>query len=415
MGEHRIGVIGLGARGGFARHFHRPGAGARLVAACDLRPAAVASAGPRLGFARWPDPAVATTTDPADLLAADLDAVVVLTPDDTHAALGERFLEAGIAVYLEKPMATTVEDCDRLLLAAERTGTVLHVGHNMRHMPVVTQMRELILAGAIGEVQSVWCRHFVGHGGDYYFKDWHADRSRSTGLLLQKGAHDLDVIHWLAGGYTRRVSAFGDLRVYGRIADRRDNSDRVMQDWFSYDNWPPLAQRELHPVVDVEDLSLVNLQLGNGVLAAYQQCHFSPDYWRNYTVIGTEGRLENFGDTVGGVIRLWNRRHDYRAEGDAEFPIADGSGGHGGGDIGIVDEFLRYLREGGERAATPLAAREAVAAGVTATRSLRSGGAVLDVPEAPVGPDAARSLAVGSAPPTDEARPAPPISSTRSH
>lgn len=178
-------------------------------------------------------------------------------------------------------------------------------------MPVVTQMRELVHAGAIGEMQSVWCRHFVGHGGDYYFKDWHADRSRSTGLLLQKGAHDLDVIHWLAGGYTCRVSAFGDLRV------------------------------------------------------------------------GEEGRLENFGDTVGGVIRLWNRRHDYRAEGDAEFPIADGAGGHGSCDVGVVDEFLRYLREGGERAATPLAAREAVAAGVTATKSLRSGGAVLDVPPAP--------------------------------
>ena len=399
MDELRIGVIGLGARGAFARRFHRPEEGARLTAVCDLRPAALAAAGAKLGFGRWPDPAVAAAADPRELLDADLDAVVVLTPDDTHAALGELFLEAGIAVYLEKPMATTVEDCDRLLRAAERTGTVLHVGHNMRHMPVVTQMRELIRSGAIGEVQSVWCRHFVGHGGDYYFKDWHADRSRSVGLLLQKGAHDLDVIHWLAGGYTRRVSAFGDLRVYGRIADRRDNSDREMQDWHSYGNWPPLDQRGLNPVVDVEDLSLVNLQLGNGVLAAYQQCHFAPDYWRNYTVIGTEGRLENFGDGAGGVIRLWNRRHDYRAEGDAEFPIAAGEGGHGGGDEGIAAEFLRYLREGGARSATPLAAREAVAAGAAATRSLRSGGRVLEVPAAPVGPAAARSRALGSAEP----------------
>src|SRR6185503_14694451 len=102
MDELRIGVIGLGARGGFARHFHRPGAGARLVAACDLRPEAVAAAGARLRLERWPDPSVTTSTDPADLLAADLDAVVVLTPDDTHATLGEQFLEAGVAVYLEK-------------------------------------------------------------------------------------------------------------------------------------------------------------------------------------------------------------------------------------------------------------------------------------------------------------------------
>jgi predicted dehydrogenase len=381
MDDLRIGVIGLGARGGFARHFHRPGHGARIAAVCDLRPQALAGAGARLGVEPWPDPAIPGFEDPADLLGLGLDAVVVLTPDDTHAAIGEAFLDAGIAVYLEKPMATSIEGCDRLLRAAERSGSVLHVGHNMRHMPVVTQLRELILADAIGEVQTVWCRHFVGHGGDYYFKDWHAERARGTGLLLQKGAHDLDVIHWLAGAYTRQVSAFGALRVYGRVEDRRDNSDRLMQDWFSYDNWPPLAQRELNPVIDVEDLSLVNLRLGNGVLASYQQCHFSPDYWRNYTVIGTEGRLENFGDGEGGVIRLWNRRHDYAAAGDAEYPIAAGVGGHGGGDTGIVADFLHYLREGGERSATPLAAREAVAAGVAATRSLRAGGRVLEVPE----------------------------------
>ena len=71
-------------------------------------------------------------------------------------------------------------------------------------------------------MKAVWCRHFVGNGGDYYFKDWHADRRRPTGLLLQKGAHDIDVIHWLAGGYDRRVSAMGALAVYGDITDRRD-------------------------------------------------------------------------------------------------------------------------------------------------------------------------------------------------
>ena len=54
--------------------------------------------------------------------------------------------------------------------------------------------------GHIGEVKAGWCRHFVGWGGDFYFKDWHADRTKSTGLLLQKGAHDIDVLHWLCGG-----------------------------------------------------------------------------------------------------------------------------------------------------------------------------------------------------------------------
>ena len=61
-------------------------------------------------------------------------------------------------------------------------------------------------------------------------------------------------------------------------------------------NKPRGGADDLPPDIDIEDVSLVNMRLDNGVLAAYQQCHFSPDYWRNYTVIGDAGRLENFGD-----------------------------------------------------------------------------------------------------------------------
>ena len=177
----------------------------------------------------------------------------------------------------------------------------------MRHMPVVLTMRELIEAGAIGEVKAIWCRHFVGHGGDFYFKDWHADRRRTTSLLLQKGAHDIDVMHWLAGGYTtpgERARRPRPCTAGSRIA--QDRSGQRFADFVSDDNWPPLAQKGLAPVMDVEDLSMANLQLDNGVFLSYQQCHFTPDYWRNYTVIGTQGRLENFGDTSGGVVKVWN-------------------------------------------------------------------------------------------------------------
>ena len=68
---------------------------------------------------------------------------------------------------------------------------------------------------------------------------------------------------------------------------------------------------------------MVNLRLGNGVLASYQQCHFTPDYWRNYTVIGTEGRIENFGDVSGSEVRLWNRRHNGAAPADETFIVPE--------------------------------------------------------------------------------------------
>lgn len=373
----KVGIVGFGLRSGLWRHAHKPGEGSVVAMVCDTSERGRADAAERI-------PTAEVTGDLEVLLGAGLDAVLVLTPDDQHAAVAVRTLEAGIPTFCEKPLDITVEAADAILEAAYRTGTRLYVGHNMRHMPVVVQMRELIEAGRIGEVKAVWCRHFVGHGGDYYFKDWHAQRAKVTSLLLQKGAHDIDVIHWLAGGYTRRVSAVGDLAVYGGVADRADNSGKRMGEWFSVANWPPLEQRGLAEVIDVEDISMMNMVLDNGVLASYQQCHFTPDYWRNYTVIGTRGRIENFGDGPGDTIKVWTTRTSGFAEPDETVVVRDGEGGHGGADPRLVAEFLRFAAQGGSTQTSPVAARQAVAAGVLAAESLRGDGSAKEIPALPV-------------------------------
>lgn len=373
----RVAAVGVGARSALLQHL-RP-AGAEVVAAVDPDPGAAARATEVLGHAVPMHPTVAAllADEPA------LDAAVVLTPDDTHEAVAIELLDAGVAVYLEKPIAITTEGADRILAAAQRSGAKLYVGHNMRHMNVVRQLKAIVDRGEIGEVKAIWCRHFVGDGGDYYFKDWHAERARVGTLLLQKGAHDLDVMQWLAGASTREVVGMGDLAVYGQVTDRRDNRGRVMQDWYSRESWPPLAQTEMNPVIDVEDISMVMGRLDNGVLLSYQQCHFTPDYWRNYTVIGTEGRAENAGDGAGGEIRVWNQRVGYLERGHVQYPITDGIGGHGGADPLTVAEFCEFVRSGAPTDTSPVAARDAVATGVAGAVSLRSGSSPQHVPEVP--------------------------------
>lgn len=377
MTDLQVGVVGMGARSELGVFADRPGEGSVVGVVCDNDPVSLDRNGAQYPNAR-------RVLDYREMFDLGLDAVIVLTPDWTHEAIAVDFLEHGVACFLEKPIAITTAGADRILQTARATGTRLYVGHNMRHMPVVTQLRDLIRAGEIGEVKTIWCRHFVGNGGDYYFKDWHAERRHVNSLLLQKAAHDIDVIHWLADGYTRKVSAFGDLCVYGQVTDRRSRAGELMEDWFSEDNWPPLAQEGLNPVIDVEDLSVVNMMLDNGVIATYQQCHFAPDYWRNYTVIGTEGRIENFGDHGGDVIKLWNRRHgDFFPEGDKSFAIEDPDGSHGGADPRLIAEFLQVVRGQAKSTTSPVGAREAVATGCAAADSLRAGGVLTDVPEVP--------------------------------
>ncbi|WP_406631041.1 Gfo/Idh/MocA family protein [Amycolatopsis sp. WGS_07] len=374
-GVLRVGVVGVGLRAGIARHVTKSGIAAEIVAASDPHERGRARARDLFG-------AVDVVAGHAEL-AKLVDAAIVTSPDWTHAEIAVDLLRAGVAVYLEKPLATTLPDADAVLAAAQETGTPLYIGHNFRHSGVVRALHDVVERGEIGEVKAVWCRHFVGNGGDYYFKDWHADRRKVNSLLLQKASHDLDVIHYLAGGFTRRVTAMGDLTVYGGITDRSGQGDRLADDWFSFDNWPPAAQTGLNPVVDVEDLSMVHMRLDNGVLASYEQCHFTPDYWRNYTVIGTEGRAENFGDTGGGVVKVWNRRREWSSEGDREYPIDGVTSGHSDADLLTMTEFLRYVTRGDPPELSPVAAREAVAAGALATQSLRSGSVPIDVPPLP--------------------------------
>jgi len=379
MDELRIGVIGVGQRGWMVKTAHRPDDGVRVVACADVEAKALEKFQAEFGAETF------VTADYREMLARDdVNAVFVTSPDYLHEEHAVAALSAGKAVYLEKPMAITIDGCDRILRTACRNKARLYLGHNMRHFAVVLKMKELIDGGAIGEVKVGWCRHFVSYGGDAYFKDWHAERSKATGLLLQKGAHDIDVLHWLCGGYTRRVTALGGLTLYDRIASRRKPDEPPDVSW-SLDRWPPMSLKGLNPVMDV---SMMLMELHTGVFASYQQCHYTPDAWRNYTIIGSAGRVENFGDSSGqSVVRLWNKRSDYKPEGDEAFEIQREEGTHGGSDPKIIAEFVRFVRHGGPINTSPVAARYSVAAGYMATQSLRSGGQPMDVP--PVAPDIA--------------------------
>ena len=375
-GRLSIGLIGIGARSPLAALVGTSPVPARLVAAAETAPDAAERA------ARLLPKGVRVVGDHRELLAAGLDGIIIATPDDTHEDLAVQCLRAGVPVYLEKPLAITIEGADRVLGVARASGTRLYVGHNMRHMAVVRRLRRIVQRGEIGELKAIWCRHFVGNGGDYYFRDWHAERLRVNGLLLQKAAHDIDVMNWIADSSAARVVGMGGLMVYGDGARREPGAGPgvVMRDWFDYGHWPADELSGLNPVIDVEDHSMLMMTMRNGVMASYQQCHFTPDYWRSYTVIGTRGRAENFGDGDGAVVRVWNRRTGYAEHGDTEYRIHEAGSGHEDADQLTIDEFLRFVREGGTTWASPVSAREAVAAGAAATRSLREGSRPLEVP-----------------------------------
>ena len=375
MEDLKIGVIGAWGRGKLAQCAHKPGKGSKLVAGADISPEALEN------FKKEVGEDVFVTDDYRELLKRDdIDAVFITSPDFLHEEQGVAALEAGKAVYLEKPMAITIEGCDRLLETAYRTGSKLYLGHNMRHFPVVLKMKEIIDSGLIGDIQTAWCRHFINYGGDAYFKDWHSEQRYSTGLLLQKGAHDIDVMHWLCGAYTERVVGMGKLSVYDKC-ERRDKNTPGCADWDEA-HWPPLEQGGMSPIIDVEDNNMIMMQLNNGVQMSYAQCHYTPDAERNYTFIGTHGRVENIGDYGDCEVHVWTQRGP-RATPDIIYKLKPLEGSHGGSDPAIVNTFIDFVKNNVKTNTSPVAARNSVAVGVLGHESMRNGNIPKDVPDLP--------------------------------
>ncbi len=311
----------------------------------------------------------------------DVDAVFIMTRDHQHEDIAVAALKAGKPVYLEKPMAITIQGCDYILNAAYENKTKLFIGHNMRYMPFVLKMKEIIDSGAIGEIQAVWCRHFVGYG-NCYFRSWCSEQKHTTGLLLQKGAHDIDVIHWLAGGYTDKVVGMGKLSVFNRCGRRKPEEPADRHKAFREACWPPLSQNDLAPHIDIEDHNMVMFSLENGVQASYTQCFYTPDSERNYTFIGTHGRLENIGDGGDCEIHVWNQRGN-RSNPDVIYKLKSLQGTHGGSDPLIIKAFIDFVKDGIVPNTSPIAARNAVATGIMGHESMRNGNIPQNIPQLP--------------------------------
>lgn len=371
----RLGVIGVSGRGRIARHWHESDR-AEIVGGADINEAHLKEFQQRL------NPDAFVTTDYRRLLERnDIDAIAVTSPDFMHEEHAVAALEAGKHVFCEKPLAITTEGCDRILETWRRSGKRMMVGFNMRYMRMQRVVKEIVDSGTIGEIKAVWVRHFVGHGGDFYYHDWHATRANATSLLLQKGSHDIDQIHWITGRYTKRVTALGSLDYFGGDKPNDLTCDNCSEVRTCPEAQPgsTRVQCAFRQEVDVEDNNMILMELEGGIKAAYLQCHFTPDYHRNYTFIGTEGRVEN-SEPDGKVWVKTRRSSSWREYADRTYEVKKATGGHGGADPVITEDFLDMVLDGVEPLATPLDGRMSVAVGCAAADSLRQGGMPQEIP-----------------------------------
>ncbi|MEA4822681.1 MAG: Gfo/Idh/MocA family oxidoreductase [Clostridiaceae bacterium] len=378
-GKPGIGVMGLGNRGVFfgCRAFVE--GNGELVAVCDLDPSKIETA------KEYFPSTVRTYTDIDDFLAdPDLDAVCVTTPDFAHADCAVAVLRAKKHLYLEKPMAQTIEDCDRIINAWYGSDTVFMVGLELRYCTLMRDVKKLIDAGEIGRVITGTVIDNVSVGGQYYYHGSRRKKQYIKSLILEKGTHSIDLDNWIVDQSPVKVYSSGGLDVFGGNApnDKRcaDCEERATCPYAVKPSFRTPEEQKFLRVqdgcvyakeCDVPDNGLVLIDYDGGARICYMECHFTPEYTREFMFVGDRGKLTAFFDNEQNFkIMVWKRHEPAPVY---YYPEKIDSNSHGGGDTGIVEAFFRRVREGKPCMVGVQGARDAAAIAIAATKSEETG------------------------------------------
>ncbi len=255
----RLAVVGLGYWGpNLARNLAAI-PGCELAWLCDASEKAREHVAPSFPGAR-------PTGSLEEVLADEsLDAVVLATPVPTHAELAIAVLEAGKHCFVEKPLATSAADAERVLRAAEAAGRVLMVGHLLEYHPAVTRLKEMIDVDELGPL-------FYVYGNRLNLGKLRADEN----ALWSLGAHDVSVALHLIGEEPVECTADGA----------------------SYVRQP------------VQDVVFCFLRFPSGVVAHLHLSWLDPHKERRITVVGSR-RMATFDDMlIEGKLTLYDKGFD---------------------------------------------------------------------------------------------------------
>jgi len=206
-----IGIIGAGSYGAQHAAAIAELPEVRLVAACRTNRAALDEFVAQFGGRGY--------LDHRDLLAdPDVEAVVIATPHHLHTGIAVEAARAGKHILLEKPMAPTLEECDRIIATAAESGVTLMVGHQNHFVPAYRQAKAILESGEMGEVVLG-----VSTMSKYWFepnrREWHLNRATGGGMWMTAGIHCLDRLTWLIGSPVQQVSAQLSTRFHDQQAD----------------------------------------------------------------------------------------------------------------------------------------------------------------------------------------------------
>ncbi|MFE5320999.1 Gfo/Idh/MocA family protein [Paenibacillus sp. NPDC056579] len=315
------------------------------------------------------------------------DAAINGTMDEQHVPTTLPLLEAGYDVLLEKPAGVTEEEVLELQRAADAHGRTVMICHVLRYAPFYTAIRERIAAGEIGEIVSIQTSEHVSYhhmAVSFIRGKWGSQEKCKSSMLMAKCCHDLDLITWLnEDARPVKVSSFGSLSHFRPDQAPEGAGTRCLTDcsieascpysakknyieqgrWGFYvwnnhhlgaklsledklealrtDN--PYGRCVWHCDNDVVDRQSVIIEFDNGSTASHNMIGATSKPCRKIHIVGTKGEIEGVMEDGSFVVRHPDPRpgHEFTEE---LVKMGVKNDGHGGGDLRLVEDFVKALR-----------------------------------------------------------------------
>ncbi len=313
------------------------------------------------------------------------DVAVISTMDRLHCAPTLKALEMGYDVLLEKPAAPTPEECIKILKQAKKYNRKVMICHVLRYTPFYNKLKQIIESGEIGDVISVVHNEDVEaiHQSHSFVRGNWGNSGRSSCMLLQKSCHDLDIIQWLLNKECKRVQSFGSLQhfttenapagapdycvdgcpeaencIYN--ASKINPNDNISANHIGWYRTTAThltnptkedAERAIRTTQygkcvykcdnDVVDHQTVNMEFEDGITVVFTMCAFA-NAGRTTKIMGTKGWIwaSVSDDKIEVTIHGKEEKKQYGKDTFVDSAI---TGGHGGGDSGIVDSLHSYI------------------------------------------------------------------------
>ena len=354
----RVGIVGLGFRLGYLGHvFDAIDEDFEIAGYVDPSPAGLPDLAQR---------GVSAGRCHANLesLISDgrLDLLMVGSPNHMHLDHIRAGLEAGLKVFSEKPVVTTVEQSLDLARLMARFGHErLMVGLVLRYSPMYRDLLSVQKAGTLGKVVSIEAsEHIEPYHGAFFMRDWRRYERYSGSFMLEKCCHDLDLYNGVVGARAERVASFGGRKSFVPANDPAREGVNDLELFHRKPSGWMGSNRVFDSDADIVDYQVAIVEYANGVGMTFHTNSNVPDQFRRFCIMGSRGMAE--GDFIRGRLDVHEALTGRKAF-EKTYPTRTALSQHYGADEEMAADLIAHCRQG---APLPVSTKDALEAGILA-------------------------------------------------